>query len=594
MSIVPLVKVTAYGLLGEKAEVLDELQEIGCLHLVPLEASAEAGEELAPSPQARQALKFLLASPQQRQQIHNPEKFDALEVQRRALEIQAGIQTLEDRRDFLRRRIADLEPWGEFHLPPRQDLAQQRLWFYIVPHYQMAKVAETDLIWQVVHRTNRFVYVVVLSEGPPTGMPVERTRTGYRPLSLLRRDLEEIESAIEEEQVERWRLTCWLNLFAGSVDRLEEQSERAFAARETFDDDPLFALQAWAPAESVERLRGYATEKGLALVVEAPGPDAAPPTLLRNPEPLQGGQSLVSFYMTPGYRLWDPSRIVYFSFALFFAMILSDAGYALLLGLPLLWKWRALSDTPARRGLRNLWGLLAGSSIAWGVMAGSYFGVAPSAGSALAAAKLFEVTDSATMMRFSIAIGLAHVALANAIDAWRRRRSWAALAPLGWLTALLGAGAWFLGTGTGWEKAAATAGPWAMAAGGAAVLLFTGTEGSPLKRLLAGLMAIPRISNAFGDVLSYLRLFALGLASASLAMAFNGLAAQVADAPAFGKLLQLLVLLFGHGLNFLLALVSGFVHGLRLNFIEFFNWSVPEEGIPFRAFAKKEAIKWSR
>jgi len=59
--------------------------------------------------------------------------------------------------------------------------------------------------------------------------------------------------------------------------------------------------------------------------------------------------------------------------------------------------------------------------------------------------------------------------------------------------------------------------------------------------------------------------------------------------PGVGFLLSILIILFGHGLNLILAFASGIIHGLRLNFIEFFNWSMPEEGRPFKAFAKKEA-----
>ena len=135
----------------------------------------------------------------------------------------------------------------------------------------------------------------------------------------------------------------------------------------------------------------------------------------------------------------------------------------------------------------------------------------------------------------------------------------------------------------------------AMVLGAAAVVFFTPAEGSFWKRVLAGLIALTKITSAFGDALSYLRLFALGLASASLAVAFNDLAHQVRSAlPGFGILFALLVLLIGHGLNFLLAIVSGFIHGLRLNFIEFFNWSIPEEGRPFRAFARKETSAWNQ
>ncbi|MFZ1865610.1 MAG: hypothetical protein WAU39_15410, partial [Polyangiales bacterium] len=84
------------------------------------------------------------------------------------------------------------------------------------------------------------------------------------------------------------------------------------------------------------------------------------------------------------------------------------------------------------------------------------------------------------------------------------------------------------------------------------------------------------------------RLFALGLASASLAIAFNTMASNTREAiPGLGLLAALIILVIGHTLNLVLAVAGGFIHGLRLNVIEFFNWGLPEEGPLFRAFKKK-------
>ena len=89
-------------------------------------------------------------------------------------------------------------------------------------------------------------------------------------------------------------------------------------------------------------------------------------------------------------------------------------------------------------------------------------------------------------------------------------------------------------------------------------------------------------------------LFALGLASASLALTFNDLASQIATAlPGIGALFAMVIVLVGHSINLALAIMSGLVHGLRLNVIEFFRWGSPEEGQPFRAFARKEPSSWS-
>jgi V/A-type H+/Na+-transporting ATPase subunit I len=125
------------------------------------------------------------------------------------------------------------------------------------------------------------------------------------------------------------------------------------------------------------------------------------------------------------------------------------------------------------------------------------------------------------------------------------------------------------------------------------VLLFTSKRPLGLApkllfgRLVDGLKGLADLSKAFGDVLSYLRLFALGLAAIKLAEAFNYLAASAFAFKGAGVLLGLLVLVAGHAINFAMGIMGGVVHGLRLNLIEFFNWSLHEEGEQFRVFANK-------
>lgn len=591
--IVPMVKVTVYGFLKDKERVLAGLQEVGCLHLIALRPEEEGLREGGASPHGREALKFLLSCRRRRRQVRHPTHFDPAAVVEQARDLQRRIQTLQDERDFLRRRIMDLGPWGDFTFPPLEDLKSLRLWFYTVPHNEMEKLESTDLMWEVVGRDNRFSYVTVVSEGEPEGMLVPRTHTGSKSLSELELRLDEVELELEDLQAERSSLTRWCYLLARSLYRLEDEAQRAEAARQTHDEGPLFALQAWAPRENVEELRTYAGEMRLALEVEGPGPGDTPPTLLHNQPALGGGQDLVTFYMTPGYRYSDPSIIVFFSFALFFAMILGDVGYGSVLGLGLLLGWRRMGKSDLGRRLRVLFAVLVSATIGYGALVGSYFGMTPAEGTPPAALKILDLNDYSIMMRLSIFIGVAHLILANAVDAWRQRRSVGAVAPLGWITILLGAIVLWLGGGP--SAAAGRAGLFAMGAGVIAVVFFTSVEEKIGKRLIKGALGLTRISGAFGDVLSYLRLFALGLATSSLAMAFNGLADQVGSAVrGFGILFALFILLIGHGLNFSLAIMSGFIHGLRLNFIEFFNWSIPEEGYSFKAFARKETSMWNR
>jgi len=588
VSVVPMLKVALYGLQRDKLVVLDSLQSLGCLHIVPATA-ATPGADLAPPPEARRALKFLLASAVRRDQSHDSARFDALAVQRRALEIEARTQALRDEQDFLRKRVRDLSPWGDFRLPDADDHPELRLWFYIVPHYLMLRVAERTLTWMRVHRDNRFCYVVVVARDEPGGMPVARTHTGGRPLSELTARLEVVQVELDDLQTERASLARWCDLLARNLHYLEDRSALHRAAAQTFDDDPLFALTGWAPRQAQPALETLARRHALALVLEPPALHEEPPTLLRNPAVLAGGQDLVRFYLTPGYRVWDPSVLVYLSFVWFFALILSDAGYAAVLAALLPLFWRSLSSTQDRRRIRNLAIVAAAVSLAWGVAVGSYFGLAPSAESWLGAVRAIDATRTEDMMALAVCIGIGHLVLANLGAAWSQRATLQVWVPLGWVAMLLAGSALWVGVArdVGWLRVLAAA---LGGAGVAAVLICSSSHRSPLHRLLDGLLGLTRISAAFGDVLSYLRLFALSFAGASLAGAFNHLAGLAGGlVPTLGALLAVLVLLIGHGLNFVLGVAGAVVHGLRLNYVEFFNWGQFREGYPFRPFARRES-----
>jgi V/A-type H+-transporting ATPase subunit I len=310
---------------------------------------------------------------------------------------------------------------------------------------------------------------------------------------------------------------------------------------------------------------------------------------MRNPPRVSAGEDLVNFYMTPGYWTWDPSPVVFVSFAIFFAMIMADAGYAAVLGVGLLWLWRRLGRSDAGQRFRPLLALIVVASLVYGVLVGSYFGLAPPRGSLLGALHILDMSNSRQMMGLSVLVGGMHVLLANVLDA-RRQSAWPdRFASLGWACAvgsglLLGAGAAL--PVVGWLKYLGAVG---LVLGLGLVVGYTAPHETTLRRVMQGLLGLTKISAAFGDILSYLRLFALGLASASLATAFNEMAAGIRSAaPRIGLLLALLVLVLGHVLNLVLGVSSGVIHGLRLNVIEFFNWGLKDEGRRFAPFRRVE------
>lgn len=593
MSIVALAKVSLCGLAADKQRALEGLQALGCVHLCSLRPASREPEKAAPErpESAYKALRYLLETPERRHQVNEDANFDLDAVVTQVTTNQRRTRALADRRDFLETRLADLEPWGDFRLPEEATLGGYRLWFYIVPSDRLRLLPKDGPAWHIVHQDPRQAHVVVIArdEPPREAMPVPRIHTGKIPPGELRQELDSVQLQLEDLAAERASLTRWIQLISHNLAHAENQTALRHAGEMTLDTSGLFIVQGWAPEAAVPRLEAYARELGLALVSETPGPDDRPPTLLDNPDQVAGGQDLVSFFQTPAYTGWDPSRVLFFSFALFFAMILGDAGYAAVLLLVLLAGWARMGRSTVGRRLRYLALAMLLAALVYGVLVGSYFGVSPPPDSPLAGLHILDINDYPAMMRLSVAVGVLHVTLANAVTAWRQTTWMARLSPLGWAGAVIGGYLMWVG-----DVEMQRLGTGLLVAGLAAVLLFTSSRPwrRPMDlalRLLDGLMGLTKVSAALGDILSYMRLFALGLASASLAVTFNHLAQDVRAAlPGIGLLFSILILLLGHALNLALGVMSGVVHGLRLNFIEFYNWSVSDEGYPFRSFAKKE------
>lgn len=594
MSIVKMHKVTFIGMTADRDHLLADLQKIGCVQIIPLATGNSAIPDTAATAGAREALKFLHTFPRRRRQVLNKEQFDAVEVERRTLEVRNRLHNLKEERDFLIKRIQDMLPWGDFKLPPLEEMGNLRLWFYVVPHKDMPKIRTSAPVWEIIRRDGRFCYVIVVNEEEPSAMPVPRVHLGYKTRHQLEARLDDVELAIEDAHAERAYLTRWHDLFSRDLNFLEDRAVRQSTAAQVYSNDTAFALQGWAPTERLPELEDYSKQQAFYFESAAPAQEDNPPTLMRNPSWLSAGEDLVTFYMTPGYQTWDPSGIVFVSFVIFFAMILADAGYGAVLGLILMLSWRKMGRSSSGRRFRPFLLSVAAASVGIGALFGSYFGVIPPEDSLLGRFHVLEISDTNRMMLISVVIGVFHIALANIMNAHRYQHWQDRLPSIGWIGVICGGFALALSgsiTLPGLHASSIAL----MAAGALLILWFTAPGEKPFIRILHGLEGLTRLSGALGDVLSYLRLFALGLGSASLAIEFNRMAASVNESyPGIGLLFALLILVLGHGINLALGITSGVIHGLRLNVIEFFNWGLKEEGTLYKPFKQAEDNLWNR
>ncbi len=598
MAIVQLSRITFYGAESQKGRVIDHLQELGCAHVINLEPSKRAVEALDTADESRQALRYLQSCPEQRRSVRRADQFDRELTVAEILEVRSKERDLRDERDQLTQAISQLEPWGEFQLPPHSQVGDVRLWFYVVSIRNVPQMAVCGCLWREVSRDHRQARILVLSVDEPRDVPGPRITLDQRPLSQLRGRLEDVQEELSERHHQRVGLTRWSDLLASALNAADDAAAQARVVLQTRNGRDVFALQAWVPDRDLVRVQQFADQHDLAVTIEPPAADDRPPTLLQNPESVAGSEALVTFYRIPDYRSWDPSVLAWASFAVFFAMIVADAGYGLILAWLAAWKWKSAGRSPAGRQARNVLAVVVGATVVYGVLCGSYFGVTPPADAALGRLQLIDAQSQDLMMPLTIIVGVIHLALANLLAAWQHCRRLTALAPLGWVLAM--AGAVLVGMPRAIEleeslqQELAESGTVLLAAGLLAVFLFSSER--PLfsfslrnhgLRVFDGLKGLTGVSGLFGDVLSYLRLFALGLSSAKLSATFNQLGASAWDEAGFGVILAVAIVLLGHSLNLALSVVSGLVHGLRLNCIEFFKWGLPEEGYAFTAFAKK-------
>lgn len=617
MAIVPLQKVTFYGSVSDLDAVVGGLQQMGCLHLVDLSGQvANKPLEHADRNLVEEAIRYLEASPvqnsNQRQQYKD--NLNCLQVAHLALENQKLRDEVSDRHDQLQQQSLTLTPWGEFRWPDLQETAGVRLWFYIIPERELNILQNSALVWQLIRQEQQSVYVVILSVDQPD-VPWVSKVLPRRSLSDIQTELVAVSEELEALHWQRAELTRWLTLLKRDLNETDDLLSRLSAANSTLSDQRLYVLRAWAPKKQLPALQAFARQNRLALTIEPPRFDEQPPTLLKNPTVVAGAESAVTFYITPGYRAWDPTWIMFVSFAVFFAMIVSDAAYGMVFGVGLLLLWRRLSATEDMRRMRNLFVAMVVATIGYGVVAGSYFGTTPQSLEWLQWKIEGQpvVANKDAMMMLSLGIGVFHLALANVIMAWQQRGANTSWVAWGWAIGIVGgyvlglfsqesnkAVVW-LADGLGqaresFQPQLKLAGQWGLGIGLGMIFLFSSNRplfsAKPADwawRVVDGLLGLTNVSKAFGDALSYLRLFALGLAGAQLAVTFNNMADSMQQIPGVGMLLAILLLVLGHGVNMVLGIMGGVVHGLRLNCIEFFNWSLTEEGHPFRAFRKKAA-----
>ncbi|OGG99231.1 MAG: hypothetical protein A2600_08470 [Candidatus Lambdaproteobacteria bacterium RIFOXYD1_FULL_56_27] len=333
----------------------------------------------------------------------------------------------------------------------------------------------------------------------------------------------------------------------------------------------------YAPTAGLGELRQMVTQEGMVLLEEPADPDLAP-TLLRQNRFTRLFNPILGFIgVTPGYKEADANWVFMIFFSLFFAMLVGDAGYGLIMLAGTVWmRLRAKKSSPE---IFPLFFLLSVCTTIWGAVTGLWFGVEQVmevpflSNLVIPALSSWSKDSDPVVIRLTFLIGLTQLALAHLWQIFKCRRWSERMTELGWL--LLCFGLYQLAVFFVLREAMD---PFAEPLiYGALLLVLLFSEQRPprtfVKGALWGLAQFPlNLLNAIGnfsDLVSYIRLFAVGLATKQMAVTFNQLALNIGFDSWSAGAGAVLVLFLGHWINLMLAGIAVMVHAIRLNFLEF-------------------------
>ena len=381
------------------------------------------------------------------------------------------------------------------------------------------------------------------------------------------------------------------------IDRLEGEA-KAVATRSTV------IIEGWVPVADFPELKHRVESLSTTYIEKIqPDKDEEPPIELVNDAFSSPFEVVTDLFARPRPDEFDPTPFFAPFFAIYFGICLTDAGYGLILLLFCYLLIRRLQPEGMSRKLLVTLGICGVSTIIMGLLTGGFFGILnspvaakaiPAVGKALKPIQWFDpMADQMYFFRLVLLFGVLQVSFGFVLKGWanikQEKVADAIFDQASWLLIIGGAFTLALGAvGTIGTGNARLIGGTMMALGGLIVLLFSGRENENLLiRLAAGLYGLYGITGIFGDVLSFARLLALGIATGVIAGVINTVAAMCLGIPyGVGVVMFLLILIFGHMANIAINCMGAFVHTMRLQFVEFFTKFYEGGGEPFKPLAE--------
>ena len=586
----PMTKYSFVLLCGQTEEFLSKIQELGVIDITrslkPIDETSE--KLLAEADEVKKALSVLknCKGEPDKSSVSGCSAKDVLDTDERIAELRGELTSAK-------KELVARKPWGEFSSEDLQKLEAKGLQirFYSCPKKKF------DASWgdiqplQVISETESTVFfVTVAPAGEEYSFPIEPVAAPAGSVNEAEKTLADLQSRLDGENRKLANLkSCIGNLEKTYADRLGELDLYfAEAATEKAVDNYVTVLTGFAPVEDDDRLKKAFDELGVYYTAEAATKEDNPPIKLHNNWFARNFEVLTGMYGMPVYDEFDPTPVLGPFFMLFFAMCMGDAGYGIVLMLIALYMKQKMQDSGLGKMYRLI-GFLGGMTFFVGLFLGTFFGMSilsaswtPSWLKALCIDGWFpdgKIAGFPVQMVLAVAIGVLHICLAmiiKTVNFTKRFGFSKTISTWGWTTLIVG-GIVVISLGM-MEVLSAEVFKWVIialaAVSGLAIFVFNTPGRNPLVNIGSGLWdTYNMVTGLLGDVLSYIRLYALGLAGGMLGNAFNIMGTMILDipVPVVNWVFCIVILIFGHVLNLAMSCLGAFVHPLRLTFVEYFK-----------------------
>jgi V/A-type H+-transporting ATPase subunit I len=477
------------------------------------------------------------------------------------------IGQLEEYSQTLLNRVYEWESWGDFDPEAIRSLSNRNIFIKLfqIPLKELKNLPQELFVKKISEKAGLVNCVVVsLKE---INLPFKETSLPKMSLNQMQSRINKDSHLIETINKDLQKHAAYLYSFIKTRITLVKELELLRVLKGMGQEGKLVYICGYVPNAALKIIETTAFSQRWGFFSREPEEDETVPTLIRNPRWVELINPVFKLLeIIPGYRELDISPLFLCFLSLFFGMIIGDAGYGTVYFLFTLFLQRKLRNRFSDKLIFYLLYLFSSCAIFWGLLTGTVFGQEWYLEAGFKPL-LPVLNDTKFLQAFCFFLGAFHLTLAHAWQAIRKAPSVVALSDLGWICVLWAA--FFVAKTLILDVPFPFFGKWLIAGGLGLVIFFSNPKRNIVKTIGAGLGTVAlSLMNNFTDVVSYIRLFAIGLAGVAIADTVNTLTASLGNTSVafFGKIL---IVFLGHTINIVLGPMSVLVHGIRLNVLEF-------------------------